>query len=122
LVKGMYFPRFLKRRFRASLREPTLIFAYRATGFAVFASFGVGAVVANYYPTLVHVPALWMALAAAFGAVLLLTGFASSEAWEWAMSKVNFEAYASPYNRRRLAIFTSVLSLAIAGVVLLLVL
>jgi hypothetical protein len=78
--------------------------------------------VAEYYPRLVPVPALWMVLGSAFGAVLLLTGYASSEAWEWAMSKVNFEAYATPYGRRRLAIFTGILSLAIVGVVLLLVL
>lgn len=117
----MYLPRFLRRRGRANLREPTLNFAYRAAGFALFVSFGVGTAVAGYYPTLVHVSAVWLAVGAAFGAVVLLTGFASSEAWEAAMSKVNFEVYASPYGRRRLAIFTSVLSLAIAGVVLLLV-
>ena len=118
----MYLPSFLKRRFRASLREPTLNFVYRAAGFALFASFGAGTLVAYYRPALVHVPAIWMALGAAFGAVLLLTGYASSEAWEWAMSKVNFEVYASPYGRRKLAIFTGILSLAIVGVVLLLVL
>lgn len=118
----MYLPSFLRRRLRASLREPTLNFVYRTTGFALLASFGAGTLIAVSYPTLVHLPAVWMAVGAGFGAVLLLTGFASSEAWEWAMSKVNFEAYASPYGRKRLALSTGVLSLAIVGVVLLLVL
>jgi hypothetical protein len=118
----MYFPRFLRRRFRASLREPTLNFVYRATGFALMTSLGAGTVIANYCPTLVRVPALWMAVGAAFGGVLLLTGFASTEAWEWAMSRVNFEAYASPYGREKLALFTGILSVAIVVVVLLLVL
>lgn len=122
MIRDMSWPRFLRRRFRASLREPTLNFAYRAAGFALFVAFGAGALVADYYPTLVHVPVLWMALGSAFGAVLLLTGFLSSEAWEWAMSKVNFEVYASPYRRKRLALFTAILSVAIVGVVLLLVL
>jgi hypothetical protein len=118
----MYFPHFLRRRFRASLREPTLNLAYRTAGFALLATSGAGALVAYYYPSLLSVAPLWLAVGAGFGAVLLLTGFASSEAWEWAMSKVNFEVYASPYKRRRLALFTTVLSLTIVGVVLLLVL
>lgn len=118
----MYLPRFLRRRFRANLREPTLNFVYRAAGFALFVSFGAGALAAYYNPTPLHVPAIWMAVGSAFGAVLLLTGYASSEAWEWAMSRVNFEVYSSPYGRRKLAIFTGILSVAIVGVVLLLVL
>jgi len=104
------------------LREPTLNLAYRTAGFALFVAFGAGTAAAYYYPALVHVPALWMAVGSAFGVVLLLTGYASSEAWESAMSKANFEAYATPYGRRKLAIFTGILSLAIVGVVLLLVL
>jgi len=116
----MYFPRILRRRFRASLREPRLNFAYRTAGLVVFVASGAGALVARYYPSVLQVPALWLTVGAGFGLVLLLTGFASSEAWEWAMSKVNYEAYASPYKRRRLAVFTVVLSLAIVGLVLLL--
>ena len=95
----MYLPRFLRRRMRANLREPTLNFAYRTTGFALLLAFGVGTAVAGYYPSLVHVSVLWMAVGTTFGAVVLMTGFASSEAWEWAMSRVNFEAYATPYGR-----------------------
>lgn len=95
--------------------------AYRVAGCVLLAAFGAGALVADYYPSLLQVSPLWLAVGAGFGAVLLLTGFASSEAWEWAMSKVNYEAYATPYKRRRLAVFTVVLSLAIVGLVLLLV-
>jgi hypothetical protein len=117
----MYFPRFLRRRVRQTLREPALNFAYRAAGSAVLATFGVGTLVASYYPAVVHVSAIWMALGAGFGAVLLLTGMASSEAWEAAMSRVNFAVYASPYGEKRLALLTGILSVAIVLVVLLLV-
>lgn len=115
-------PRFLKRRFRSSLKEPTLNSFYRVAGLAILVVFGAGALAADYFPSLVRTPPLWLGIGAVFGAVLLLTGFASSEAWEWAMSKVNFEAYASPYRRRRLAVFTVVLSAAILGLIVLLVL
>jgi len=118
----MYLPSFLRRRLRSSLKEPTLNIAYRTAGLVLVVVFGAGALLADYFPSLVHAPPVWLAVGAVFGAVLLLTGFASSEAWEWAMSKVNFEAYASPYRRKRLALFTGVLSLAIVGLVLLLVL
>jgi hypothetical protein len=122
LIKELYIPNFLRRRFRQNLREPTLNFAYRAGGFAILVAFSAGAVVAIYFPALVHASAPVMAVLAGFGAVLLLTGFASSEAWEWAMSRVNFQAYASPYGRRRLGVFTAVLSAAIVLVVYLLLL
>jgi len=112
--------RFLRRRFRASLREPTLNAVYRMAGLTAMAVLGGGALLADYYPSLVPVPPLWLAVGAGFGAVLLMVGFASSEAWEWAMSKVNYEVYASPYRRKRLGVFTVVLSVAIVGLVLLL--
>ena len=122
MVREMKLPGFLRRRFRSSLKEPTLNFVYRGAGLVLLMAFGVGALLADYYPSVVRASPLWLAVGAGFGAILLLTGFASSEAWEWAMSRVNFEAYASPYNRRKLLVVTGVLSLAIVGLVLLLVL
>ncbi|MDG6901633.1 MAG: hypothetical protein JRM80_06695 [Nitrososphaerota archaeon] len=118
----MYLPKLLRRRLRSSLKEPTLNLAYRAAGLVLFVSCGAGALVAAYHPSLIHASPVWLAVGSGFGAVFLLAGFASAEAWEWAMSKVNYEAYASPYRRKRLLLVTGVLSLAIVGIVLLLVL
>ena len=118
----MYLPQFLRRRLRSSLKEPGLNIVYRATGLAVFVVLGTGALVADFFPSLVRAPPLWLGVGAVFGAVLMLVGFASAEAWEWAMSRVNFSLYGSPYRRKRLAVFTGVLSLAIVGLILLLVL